>query len=127
MSGAHGEAKIGPVFAFTERRGDVERFYREVLGLAQRSTDPDAAWFTTANADIVVRGHDDRELPPEVARSAGFVVWFGVAHVDEAWRRARESGVALGEFRGDHFFAKDPDGRFVGVYEEHDHGHGHDH
>ena len=97
------------------------------LGFPKDPAELDAAWFTTSNADVVVRARDDREIPPEVAGSAGFVVWFGVAHVDEAWRRARESGAALGEFRGDHFFARDPDGRFVGVYEEHDHGHGHDH
>jgi hypothetical protein len=32
----------------------------------------------------------------------------------------------VGDFHGDFFFAKDPDGRYVGVYTLEDH-HGHDH
>ena len=39
------------------------------------------------------------------------------------------AGCAIGEFQGDYFFARDPDGRYVGFHatEEQGHGHGHDH
>ncbi|HET8568298.1 MAG TPA: VOC family protein [Candidatus Limnocylindria bacterium] len=117
--------KVGPVFAFTAKRADVETFYRDVVGLAVRSSDHDAAWLETSNADVVVHAREDTQTPREVSRAPGFVVWFGVAHLDETWERARKAGATVGEFRGDHFFARDPDGRYVGVYEEH--GHDHDH
>ena len=37
------------------------------------------------------------------------------------------AGYAIGEFHGDYFFARDPDGRYVGFHANEEHGHGHDH
>ncbi len=66
--------------------------------------------------------------PSEVRMQPGFVVWFGVTDVRAAYDKAKRAGRAVGEFHGDFFFAKDPDGRYIGVYTlEDDHGHSHDH
>lgn len=125
MSGEHG-AQVGPVMLFSAQRRETEHFYREIVGLAG---DPgaDATWLDAANAKVVVHDQHDRQTAEEVRLQAGFVVWFGVADVRAAYEKATRAGCAVGEFHGDFFFAKDPDGRYVGVYtlEDH-HGHGHD-
>jgi hypothetical protein len=62
-------------------------------------------------------------------------LWFGVDDVAGAYARAKAAGCAIGSFQGDYFYARDPDGRYVGFHgnEEHGHGgeahggHGHDH
>jgi predicted enzyme related to lactoylglutathione lyase len=117
---------IGPVFAFSGNHAEVARFYRDVIGLAG-DKDDDATWLEAANAKLVVHDPGDRETEPEVSGQRGFVVWFGVDDVRAAFARAQAAGALVGEMRGDYFFARDPDGRYVGVYPNEEHGHGHDH
>ena len=119
---------VGPVMAFTSKRAEVVRFYTEIAGL---KADPEvsATWLAADNAQLVVHDPDDRQTEPDVRGQRGFVVWFGIDDVASAYSRARAAGCAIGEFHGDYFFARDPDGRYVGFHanEEHGHGHGHDH
>jgi predicted enzyme related to lactoylglutathione lyase len=77
----------------------------------------------------VVHDPYDAQTEPDVRGQRGFVIWFGVDDVAAAFARARAAGCAVGEFQGDYFFARDPDGRYVGFHatEEQGHGHGHDH
>ena len=119
---------IGPVFAFSANHAEVARFYREIAGLTGDAGD-DSTWLDAANAKLVVHEPEERQTEPEISRQRGFVVWFGVLDVRAAWVRAKAAGATVGEFRGDYFFARDPDGRYVGFYanEEHPEGHGHDH
>jgi len=128
MSGSHGEGpKVGPVFAYSTKRDEVERFYREIAGLRPKpgAARGDAIWLEASNAEVVVSKPTGRDAPAEVMASAGFVVWIGVPRVRDAYQRAREAGVTVGEFQGDYFFARDPDGRYVGFYTEDEHGHEH--
>ena len=125
---------VGPVMAFTSKRAEVVRFYTEIAGL---KADPEvgATWLAADNAQLVVHDPDDRQTEPDVRGQRGFVVWFGIDDVAAAYQRARAAGSAVGEFHGDYFFARDPDGRYVGFHanEEPGHGgeghggHGHDH
>jgi catechol-2,3-dioxygenase len=125
---------VGPVMAFTSKRAEVVRFYTEIVGL-KAETQGNATWLGAGNAQVVVQDPDDRQTEPDVRASRGFVVWFGIDDVATAYARAREAGFAVGAFQGDYFFARDPDGRYVGFHanEEHGHGgeahggHGHDH
>lgn len=128
MSGDHAHGpKVGPVFAYSTRREEVERFYREVAGLEPKpgAERGDATWLEAANAEVVVHAPTGGDAPDEVTASPGFVVWFGVPRVRDAYERAREAGAAVGVFHGDYFFARDPDGRYVGFYAEDGHGHQH--
>lgn len=128
MSGQHSHGpRVGPVFAYTRRSGEVERFYREIAGLSPKpgAARGDGLWLDAGNAELVVHVPGGRDAPAEVTASQGFVVWFGVPRVREAYQRAREAGATVGDFHGDYFFAKDPDGRFVGFYTEDEHGHEH--
>ena len=124
MTDEHGPA-IGPVFAFTERHAEVAAFYRDVVGLTgDRSGD--ATWLDATNARLVVHDPDDRETDPAVSASRAFVVWFGVDNIRAAFARAQAAGAVVGEFRGDYFFARDPEGRYIGIYPNEQHGgHGH--
>ena len=70
---------------------------------------------------------DDRQTEPDVRGQRGFVVWFAIDDVATAFARARAAGCAVGEFQGDYFFARDPDGRYVGFHATDNQGHGHDH
>ncbi len=115
---------IGPVFAFTEKHADVARFYREVVGLVGDSGD-DSTWLEAANAKLVVHEPEDRQTEPEVSGQRAFVVWFGVDDINAAWKRAKAVGATIGEFRGDYFFAQDPDGRYIGFYTNRDHAEAH--
>jgi len=124
VSGERG-AHVGPVMLFSPRRREVERFYREIVGLTGDARD-DSTWLDATNAQVVVHDPTDRQTPEEVRSQIGVVVWFGVLDVRAAYERARHEGLVLGDFQGDFFFARDPDGRFVGIYTLEDH-HGHDH
>ncbi|HKW77959.1 MAG TPA: hypothetical protein VJQ09_02600 [Candidatus Limnocylindria bacterium] len=124
MSEKHG-IQVGPVMLFSAKRPDVERFYREIVGL-DGAPGGDATWLDAQNAKVVVHEPGDRQTPPEVQKQSGFVVWFGVADVRAAYDRARRAGAAIGDFHGDFFFASDPEGRYVGIYAL-EGGHGHDH
>jgi len=118
--------EIGPVFAFTAKHAATAGFYRDLVGLAPGTGgDPDASWLKAGNADVVFHSPDDRETPPEVRAQTGFVVWFGVDDVKAAYDKARAAKAVV----GDYFFARDPEGRFIGIHvsEEHAHGHDHDH
>ena len=128
MSGTHGTS-VGPVMLFSSKHVEVERFYRDVLGLPAQEGDgrQDAAWLSTANADLAVHSPDDPETPPEVAASRGFVVWFGVDDLEATYRRARAANALVGHLQADYFFARDPDGRYVGFHAKGEHAHGHDH
>ncbi|HYR93776.1 MAG TPA: VOC family protein [Methylomirabilota bacterium] len=119
------EAQVGPVMLFSANREDVAAFYADVLGLAA-DDGADATWMDAANAKVVVHDESDPKTPSEVRTQRGFVVWFGVTDVRAAYEKAKNTGSAVGEFHGDFFFAKDPDGRYIGVYTLEDH-HGHDH
>ncbi len=125
MTEKHGTV-IGPVFAFSTKHPDVARFYQEVVGLPA-DAGGDATWLEAANAKLVVHEPEDRETEPEVSRQRGFVVWFGVDNIRAAFARAQAAGAVVGEFRGDYFFARDPDGRYVGFYANEAHGHDHEH
>ena len=121
------EAQVGPVMVFTPQRDSVVRFFTDVLGLHGDAAG-DATWIDAGNVKLVVHDPDDRQTPQEITRHGGFVVWFGVADVRGAFDRARQASVAASEFFGDYFFARDPDGRFVGIYALEDgHGHNHEH
>lgn len=127
MSGSH-SVTVGPVFAFTRTHVATAGFYADVIGLGPgRGTDPNATWLTAENSDVVFHGPDDRETPREIREQSGFVVWFGVDDVRGAFERARATKAVVGDFQGDYFFARDPDGRFIGVHANEEHGHGHDH
>jgi predicted enzyme related to lactoylglutathione lyase len=119
---------VGPVMAFTTKRSEVVRFYTEIAGL-KAEVDGDATWLATENTQLVLHDPDDRQTEADVRGQRGFVVWFGIDDVATAYARARAAGCAVGEFQGDFFFARDPDGRYVGFHanEQHGHGHGHDH
>lgn len=127
MSDEHAPS-VGPVMAFSSRRADVVRFYTEIAGL-KADAEAGVTWLAADNAQLVVHDPDDRQTEPDVRGQRGFVVWFGVDDVAAAFQRAKDAGSAVGEFKGDYFFARDPDGRYVGFHanEEHGHGHGHDH
>ncbi len=113
--------------AFTTKRQDVVRFYADIAGLPPEAAG-DATWLSADNTDLVVHDDDDRQTEPEIRVQSGFVVWFGVDDVTAAFARARAAGCAIGEFHGDYFFARDPDGRYVGFHANEEHGHGgHDH
>jgi hypothetical protein len=120
--------RVGPVMAFTSKRTEVVRFYTEIAGL-KADLEHDATWLAGDNAQLVVHDPDDRQTEPEVRAQRDFVVWFGIDDVASAYARAKDAGCAVGQFHGDYFFARDPDGRYVGFHanEEHGHGHGHDH
>ncbi len=119
---------LGPVMAFTSKRAEVVRFYTEIAGL-KGDAQGGATWLAAENAQLVVHDPDDRQPEPDVRGQRGFVVWFGIDDVVTAYARARAAGAAIGELHGDYFFARDPDGRYVGFHanEEHGHGHGHGH
>ena len=120
--------RVGPVFAFTAEHAATAAFYVDVVGLDTGSTgDPTASWLKAGEVDVVFHSPDDRETPPEVRAHSGFVIWFGVDDVKAAFDRARVAKAVVGDFYGDYFFARDPEGRFVGVHANEEHGHGHDH
>ncbi len=128
MSRERHKPQLGPVMAFTGRRADVVRFFAEITGIDPDPGD-DATWFEAENAKLAIHDPQDRQTPEEVRRQAGFVLWMGVPDIGLAFERANRAGHVVGAFQGDYFFAKDPDGRYVGFYEleEHGHGHGHEH
>ena len=78
------------------------------------------------NAQVVVNGPHERQPPKEFREQTGFVVWFGVNDVRAAFDKARRASAAVSDFYGDYFFARDPDGRYIGIYALEDHAHGHD-
>lgn len=126
MSDPH-PTTIGPVMTFSAKRAEVARFYRDIAGLTGEDGD-DATWLDAENAKLVAHDLGDAETPDEVQRAGGFVVWLGVSDIVGAFDRAHRAGAAVGDFRGDYFFARDPDGRYVGIFALEDpHGHDHEH
>jgi hypothetical protein len=125
MSDEHA-TRVGPVMIYSSRQKDVATFFRELIGLSG-DLDGSAIWLDGANAQVVVHQPSAPETPPEVRSQAGFVVWFGVGDVKAAHDRAKRAGCVVGDFYGDYFFARDPDGRFVGIYASEDHQHDHEH
>ena len=125
MSDEHAP-ELGPVMAFTAKRAEVVRFYTEIAGLkAMRKAARRGSRPTTrrSSCTIPTSGRPSRTC----AAQRGFVVWFGIDDVATAFARAKAAGCAVGEFHGDYFFARDPDGRYVGFHANEEHGHGHDH
>ena len=118
---------IGPVFGFTATHERTAGFYVDVVGLARGFGDPGSSWLKTGNADVVFHSPDDRDTPPEVRAQSGFIVWFGVDDIRAAFERTRKAGAIVGDFFGDYFFARDPDGRYIGIHVNEEHAHGHDH
>jgi len=125
MSDEHA-TRVGPVMIYSSRQKEVVTFYRELIGLSGE-LEPIASWLDGANAQVVVHPPSAPETPPQISGQAGFVVWFGVADVKAAHERAKRAGCLVGDFYGDYFFARDPDGRFVGIYSSEDHQHDHEH
>jgi predicted enzyme related to lactoylglutathione lyase len=122
------DPQVGPVFAFTAKHRATAGFYAAVLGLpAGTDSDPNASWLKAGNGDVVFHSPDDRETPAEVRGQTGFVVWFGVDDVRAAFDKAKAAQAIVGEFQGDYFFARDPEGRYVGIHANKEHGHDHDH
>jgi predicted enzyme related to lactoylglutathione lyase len=122
------DPQVGPVFAFTPKHSATAGFYADIVGLPKGTdSDPDASWLKAANADVVFHSPDDRETPAEVRGQTGFVVWFGVDDVRAAFDKAKAVKAIVGEFQGDYFFARDPEGRYIGVHANEEHGHDHDH
>ena len=125
--------QVGPVFGFTARHEATAGFYTDVVGLLRGTGDPGdpgdrgSSWLKAENADVVFHSPDDRDTPPEVRAASGFVVWFGVDDIRAAFDRARAAGAVVGDFFGDYFFARDPDGRYIGIHVNEEHAHGHDH
>jgi len=119
--------QVGPVFAFSAQHEATAAFYTDVVGLSRGTGDPASSWLKAENADVVFHSPDDRDTPPEVRASSGFVVWFGVDDIRAAFDRARTAGAVVGDFCGDYFFARDPDGRYIGIHVNEEHAHGHDH
>ncbi|HEV8229943.1 MAG TPA: VOC family protein [Candidatus Limnocylindria bacterium] len=117
---------VGPVMLFTAKREEVARFYSEIAGLPA-DEGRDATWLAAGNAQIVLHDPGDPQTDSEVREQRGFVVWFGVDDVLAAYSRARAAGAAIGDFHGDYFFARDPDGRYVGFHTNEEHAHGHEH
>ncbi len=127
MSGPH-SVTVGPVFAFTAKHVASAGFYTDVIGLEPGTGgDPSSSWLKAENSDVVFHAPEDRETPQEIREQTGFVVWFGVDDVRGAFERARAAKAVVGDFQGDYFFARDPDGRFIGVHANEEHGRGHDH
>jgi predicted enzyme related to lactoylglutathione lyase len=123
MSGPH----IGPVFAFTKKHATTAGFYADVVGLGRGSDDAASTWLKTENADVVFHSPDDRDTPAEVRAQRGFVIWFGVDDIRAAFGRAKKAGAVVGDFFGDYFFVRDPEGRYIGIHVNEEHAHGHDH
>ena len=122
MSDEH-PPRVGPVMAFTDKRAEVVRFYTDIAGL-KAEPQGGATWLAADNAQVVVHDPDDRQTEPDVRGQRGFVVWFGIDDVAGAYARAKAAGCAVGQFQGDYFYARDPDGRYVGFHANEDHGHG---
>lgn len=118
--------KVGPVMVFTSKRAEVVRFYTDIAGLKADAATA-ATWLAAENAQVVVQDPNDRLTEPDVRAGRGFVVWFGVDDVATAFGRAKAAGCVIGDFQGDYFFARDPDGRYVGFHANEEHGHAHDH
>jgi predicted enzyme related to lactoylglutathione lyase len=120
--------EVGPVFAFTAKHAATAAFYADVVGLPTgREGDPSASWLKAGNADVVFHSPEDRDTPTEVRGQNGFVIWFGVDDVKGAFDKARAARAVVGDFYGDYFFARDPEGRFIGIHVNEEHAHGHDH
>lgn len=124
MSETH-RAQLGPVTVFSAKRAEVVRFYSEVAGLAADDAG-EVTWLDTGEAKLAIHDPNDRQTPPEIRGQQAFVVWLGVGDVRAVYERAKAAGATIGEFHGDFFYAKDPEGRYVGFYALEDH-HGHDH
>ena len=118
--------RVGPVMIYSARQSEVVDFYRTLIGLRGESGES-GVWLDGTNAQVVVHQPSVPETPPEVRSQPGFVVWFGVADVKSAHDRAKRAGCIVGDFYGDYFFARDPDGRFIGIYASEDHQHDHEH
>lgn len=118
--------RVGPVMLYSAQQKEVATFFRELIGLTGDLSDG-AVWLEGANAQVVVHQPTAADTPPEIRSHAGFVVWFGVSDVKAAHDRARRAGCVVGDFYGDYFFARDPGGRFIGVYSSEDHQHDHEH
>lgn len=103
------------VFIHSDRWSDVAAFYREIVGLTPESEKDDSVWFAPDGARLVVHDRDEEATAPEVGRARGFVVWFGVGDVDAAYARASAAGAVVGRRYDGYFFARDPEGRFIGV------------
>lgn len=104
------QAALTNVFAFTDKREEVARFFEEVIGLAREGAPEDSLWFAPGGgASFTV--HDREDEPSD----SGFVPWFHVADVAAAFERARARGAAVGATRDGYFFGRDPDGRVFGV------------
>jgi len=120
--------QVGPVFAFTAKHAATAAFYAEVVGFpAAGDGDPNASWLKAGNADVVFHSPDDRDTPAEVRGQNGFVIWFGVDDVRVAFDKAKAAKAVVGDFYGDYFFARDPEGRFIGIHVNEEHSHDHEH
>jgi predicted enzyme related to lactoylglutathione lyase len=121
--------RIGPVFAFTDQRDAVARFYRDIVGIPVQkgAEDPQSAWFAADNAPLAVHDRRDPQTPEPVTKGQGFVIWFGVPNLQETFKRVYAAGAVVGTPSEDFFYGRDPDGRYIGFFRsEEAHGHSHD-
>jgi catechol 2,3-dioxygenase-like lactoylglutathione lyase family enzyme len=98
------------VFAFSDRRDEVARFFEEVLGLERDRPHDDSVWFAS-NGGATFTVHDRGDEPA----GWGFVPWFHVADLGAAFERARSRDATVGGMREGYFLARDPEGRVLGV------------
>jgi predicted enzyme related to lactoylglutathione lyase len=104
------QSALTNVFGFSRDRERVARFFVEVIGLRPQTDRDDSVWFEPdGGATFTI--HDPEEEP----RADGFVPWFQVDDVAEAFERARANDANVGEIRDGYFLARDPDGRLFGV------------
>jgi len=105
------------IFVFTDRRPEVARFYRDIVGVPQESEKDDSNWLRAEHAQLAIHDREDEETAREVAQGSGFVVGIRVKDVLAAYDRTRREGRLVGELYQGHphpyFFARDPEGRFV--------------
>jgi hypothetical protein len=105
-------AALTNVFAFTQKREEVARFFVEVVGLRRQAAHDDSVWFEAdGGAAFTVHDRDDEPDMP------GFVPWFHVTDLAGTFGRIKATDANVGEMRDGYFFARDPDGRIFGVRE----------
>jgi predicted enzyme related to lactoylglutathione lyase len=104
------QSALTNVFGFSPDRERVARFFVEVIGLRRQTDRDDSVWFEPeGGATFTI--HDPEGEP----HADGFVPWFQVDDVAEAFERARANAANVGEIRDGYFLARDPDGRLFGV------------
>jgi hypothetical protein len=104
------EPALTNVFVFTAKREEVARYFEEVLGVRRQPPRDDSIWFESSGG-ATVPVHDREDEPAD----GGFIPWFQVPDLAEAYERADALRSVVGTMREGYFFARDPGGRVFGV------------